>query len=176
MTDSRKPSREFSDFIARIEKETLSDFRTYAINSSYRLGELERPPVAHLFNNTSLVCSKYATKGDGSLRPARLVQRERWEKFSEGERMTYLTGYLDFVHFSEQRILVLSSRSQSKQDAEMVRFLDKKKTELQQLERCIGQRGVQGLLTTLSNQTIEWRYPLPWSVATALGKACPVIG
>jgi hypothetical protein len=176
MTDSQKPSREFSDFIACIEKEKLSDFRTYTINNSYGLGEFERPPVDHLFNNASLLCRKYATKGDGSLRPARLIQKERWGKFSEGGRMTYLTGYIDFVQYSEQRILVLSSKSQSKQDSEMARFLDKKKNDLQQLERCIGQRGVQGLLTTLSNQTIEWRHPLPWSVATALGKTCPAVG
>src|SRR6266404_5663786 len=56
MTDSRKPSREFSDFIACIEKEKLSDFKTYAINNSYGLGEFETPPVVHLFNNTSLLC------------------------------------------------------------------------------------------------------------------------
>jgi len=61
-------------------------------------------------------------------------------KFSDDERLTYLAGYIDFVPFFRATNFSLSSKSQSKQDTETARFLDKKKNDLQQLERCIGQR------------------------------------
>jgi hypothetical protein len=172
MTDPQKPSGEFSAFTACVQNEKLSDFKTYLINNLYALGQMDQPPVVHLFNNASMLCNKYANKGDGSLRPVRLIQKKDWEKFNDGERMLYLMGYVDFVHFSQKRILTLSSKEQAALDQASLRFLDKKKDDLQRLEMCLEQSGIESVFKTISNQPIEWKYPLPWSVATALGKTC----
>lgn len=172
MTDPKKSSAEFSAFTACVEKEKLSDFKTYLINNPYALGEMEKPPVVHLFNNAPILCSKYANKGDGSLRPVRVIRKENWEKLNEGDRTIYLMGYVDFVHFSEQRVLTLTSKEQPKLDQATLHFLEKKKDNLRRLETCLGQSGIEGVLRTMSDQSIEWKYPLPWSVAAALGKTC----
>ena len=172
LTDSKKPSAEFSAFTACVENEKASAFKTYVINNPYAFGRMEKAPVDHLFDNAKIVCEKYAQKGDGSGRPVRLIGKENWQGFSDRERMIYLTAYLDFGHFSEQRILNLSSNLESKQDAAVIEFLEKKKNKLQRLEMCIGQYGVKGLFDTISKQAIQWQHPLPWSAATALGETC----
>lgn len=174
MTDPKQPSAEFSAFTTCVEKEARSDFNmTHLINLTYNLlGQIGQPPVVHLFDNTPNRCGKYATKGDGSLRPVRLIRKEDWTRFNDRERMIYLMGYVDFVNFSDQRILTLSSKEQSTLDQTALRLLEKKKEQLQCLEVCLGQTGIEGVFKTMSNQQIEWEYPLPWSVATALGDTC----
>jgi len=32
--------------------------------------------------------------------------------------------------------------------------------------------GIEGLITSLERTSMEWQYPLPWSVSRALGAAC----
>lgn len=172
LTDPKKTSAEVSAFTACVENQKPSDFRTYLINNPYAFGKMEKAPIDHLFENASLLCEKHAKKGDGSRRPVRLIGKDNWEQFSDEERMIYLMAYLDFAHFSEQRILSLSSNWKSKQDAATNEFLEKKRSRLERLEVCMGRYGVKGLFDTMSKQAIEWEYPLPWSAATAVGKTC----
>ena len=176
LTEPGKPSPEMSAFTSCVEKEKASAFKSYVINNLYAFGKVEKAPVDHLFENAMMVCEKYAQKSDGSQRPVRLLGRQDWEGFSDKERQIYLTAYLDFIHFSEQRILTRSSTRSSnlkaRQEAAARQFLDKKKMELEQLEMCIGRYGVDGFFNTMSKQQIEWQHPLPWSAAKALGGTC----
>ena len=149
LTDPKKPSAEFSAFTACVENQKPSDFRAYLINNPYAFGKVEKAPIDHLFDNASLLCEKHAKKGDGSRRPVRLIGKENWEEFSDGERIIYLTAYIDFAHFSEQRIFSLSSNWESKKDAATIEFLEKKRNRLQRLEMCMGRYGVKGLFDTL---------------------------
>ena len=40
------------------------------------------------------------------------------------------------------------------------------------LDTCIARVGIEGLITSLERTSMEWQYPLPWSVSRALGAAC----
>ncbi len=172
LTDAQKSTHDFSTFTTCVENEKLSGFKTYVIEIGYVFGKMDKAPVVHLFNNAAILCNKYANKGDGSLRPVRLVQKNNWEKFNDRERIIYLMGYIDFAHFSEQRFLILASKEQSTLDEATSRFLEEKKANLQRLANCLGNNGITAVFNAISSQPIEWKYPLPWSVATALGKTC----
>lgn len=66
----------------------------------------------------------------------------------------------------------LEAKNKSSLDQATLRSLNKLKSELEGLKKCMDQIGIEGVFGTISRQKIEWEDPLPWSAATALGNAC----
>jgi hypothetical protein len=44
--------------------------------------------------------------------------------------------------------------------------------EERDLDICIASVGIEGLIGSMEETSIEWQYPLPWSAARALGASC----
>jgi len=169
MPDQQQSAADFSAFTACAETEKASRF----IFLLYLSGEVDKPVVSHIFDKTPLICKEYTNKGDGSWRPVRLIQQGDWRKYNDKEKKSYVKGYVDFSHFLWNRMAThLESKDKSTLDQAALRSLNKLKKDQEGLGKCMDEIGIEGLLRTISSQKIEWQYPLPWSVATALGNTC----
>ena len=144
----------FSDWTRCATKESSSkSWRPYAwlINK-----EFHRTLASQFYEDASIVCKDHVGKGDRGLRPVRLVTRAAWQAFSLRDRSIYGMAYIETSY-------------------ELFRQMNRPEDQ-RHLEICLRQEGIEGFLRALETTPMEWQYPLPWSMATALGKACKPYG
>ena len=85
----------------------------------------------------------------------------------------YLMGYIDISHFLARLVLESpTARDHSKVNQRTLLILNKAKEDIKNIEQCMENVGIRGFYNTISKQAIEWKSPLPWSAATALGQTC----
>ena len=171
-TKEKQPPKEFSAFTACAEGEEIASFRRLP-DVGYFLGDIDKSAVEHFFNQTPIICEKYIDKGDGSWRPVKIISKKDWGSFSDKEKKTYLTGYIDLSYFFTVRMVTgLSSTEKYKSDKEALKFLDGLKKDQEDLEKCMNRVGIDGVYSQMRQKEIEWQYPLSWSAASALGNTC----
>jgi hypothetical protein len=138
-----------SDWTQCAERQPLSSWQTYdwAIR-----GELDKTVAAQFYDLGSIVCKDVAGKGDKKGRMLWLLKPAEWKSLSLRERAIYLMAYVETVFAATRRT----------KDAANERKLD----------ICIASAGIEGLISSMEQTKIEWQYPLPWSVARALGATC----
>jgi hypothetical protein len=118
-TKEKQPPTEFSAFTACVEGEKVSSFRRLP-DIGYFLGEVDKPVVDHVFNQTPIICKNYIDKGDGSWRPVSIISKKDWDSFSDKEKKIYLTGYIDLAYFFTVRMIAgISSTEKHKSDQEV---------------------------------------------------------
>lgn len=102
--------------------------------------------------NIPNVCHTYAGKGDGEWNPPRVVGKQEWKGYTANERKFYVSAYIE----TTLELAVLMQRDQ----------------DVSLMTQCMEDKGVNKVLDTLKEIQIEWQYPMPWSVARALGSVC----
>ena len=173
MSLTQKSPAEFSAFTACAETEKASKFRNLA-DMGYIFGEIDKPVVAHIVDKTPLICKEYINKGDGSGRPVRLVQKRHWKTFTTQEQKIYLMGYIDFAYYSfKMMVTQITSKGQSHLDQATLRFFNKTKNDLKDIEKCMTQVGIGNVFRIMSKQKIEWKYPMPWSASARTAPSIP---
>lgn len=161
-------AQEISDFVACVHNEKLDDF----IVGLWLFGDVEKSVAEHIFKIAPIVCGKYEGKGDKSGEPLQVLSRQNWSAFDLSKKATYVMAYLEMsehLHkgFSEASRGVKPSAEEEKLLKELLRLRES-------LNNCLAGIGFDGVLSqVLSDESsFEWRYPLPWSIAKSLGRAC----
>jgi len=138
-----------SDWTACAERTPRSSWQTF--DWSLR-GETEKTVAAQFYDVASLICKDVAGKGDKTLRPVWLLKQQEWKRLSLHDRAIYLMAYTETAFAMNQRM----------KDSAAERDLD----------ICIASAGIEGLISSMEQTSIEWQYPLPWSVSRAVGATC----
>jgi hypothetical protein len=138
----------FSDWTLCAERQPLSRWRTL----DWGLGELNRTATAQFFDIAPVACQDWASKGDKKQRPVWLLKPAEWKSFSTHDRAIYLMAYVETLFAGSQRA--------------------KDTANERKLDTCIARAGIEGLIASLEKTSIEWQFPLPWSVSRALGATC----
>lgn len=120
------------------------------------LGELDETAAAQFFDLAPTACQDSANKGDKKMRPVWLLKPTEWKSFSIHDRAIYLMAYVETFFTGSQRA--------------------KDTANERKLDTCIAKVGIEGLISSMEQTSIEWHYPLPWSVSRALGAACRKLG
>ncbi len=147
--DRKDAVEQFSTFTRCAETEDITRWRPY----KWPYVQDSGTAADDLQSTAALLCEKYMSKGDTSLRAVRLISRSAWQAFSPREKAIYLMGYIETGQAYVKRI----------GDREMQEFI----------RNCVEYGiGLEGILGELDHITYEWQYPLPWSISRAVGVAC----
>jgi hypothetical protein len=142
--------RPFSDWTACAEHERPD--RWIPMYDWFLYGYLDRTAASQCWKIAPLVCSKYLGKGDKTWNPVRLVSEKEWVALSPRDRSYYVTAYIETSYELMRR--------------------QKSADNIERLQACLATKGLEGIMTAVEQTPIDWRYPLPWSISQALGKAC----
>jgi hypothetical protein len=138
----------FSDWTACAKQEPPSRWTPL----DWVFGNLNQTAVSQFFKIASAVCQKDVGKGDRTWNPVYLVSKADWSTLSPGDREIYVKGYVETSYEMLKRMRLLN--------------------QVRAQEDCVGIRGMEGIMKEVDATTIDWRYPLPWSVSQGLGSAC----
>ena len=98
-----------------------------------------------------------------------MLSKSEWLSLDADRKEIYVIAYLEMGHHLEK----LWSSSVSGPTG------GQKGTETYKiLEKCLAAIGIEGMLSQVSSdeKAFEWEYPLPWSIATFVGRACKSYG
>jgi hypothetical protein len=104
------------------------------------------------FEASEEICKKYTGKGDGQWKPVQLVSSIEWKNFAPKDREVYAIAYAETGDLMLRR---------TKQDS-----------KANKLENCMKNGGDKRFFTAANNISVETQYPMPWSLARALGSTC----
>jgi len=144
-----KTAQSFSDWTACAEREPA---KRWTIMLEWVFGKLETSGAWQCFEVSEAICKKYTGKGDGQWKPVQLVSSNEWKKLSPQDREVYAIAYAETGDLMLRR---------TKQDSNAHR-----------LENCMKNGGDRRFFTAAKDISVETQYPMPWSVARALGNTC----
>jgi hypothetical protein len=144
-----KAAQSFSDWTACAEHEPP---KRWTIMVDWLFGKLETSGAWQCFKASEVICKPYEGKGDRSWKLLQLVSSAGWNKFSAQDKQIYAIAYAETGDLMLRR---------TKQDS-----------NANKLENCMKNGGDQRFFTAAKNISVETQYPMPWSVASALGNAC----
>ena len=149
-TKDKESGQKFSDMTACAEYEPA---KRWTQMPDWLFGDLKATVASQCFKNSGYICQKYIGKGDGKWKPIQLVSANEWSQLSPEDKEIYGTAYLETADVMSRK---------AKQDK-----------NVEHLENCIKNGGDARFLAAVQSIPIESENPMPWSVAHALGKACP---
>ena len=142
-------AQSFSDWTACAEREPV---KRWTIMIEWVFGKLETSGAWQCFEASEVICKKYVGKGDGQWKPVQLVSSTEWKNFTTQDREVYAIAYAETGDLMLRR---------TKQDS-----------NANKLENCMKNGGDQRFFTAAKDISVETQYPMPWSVARALGDTC----
>ncbi len=86
------------------------------------------------------------------MNPPRLVTKEEWLSYGDTERKFYVSAYVETA-------------------LELAVLMDQKE-DVAKLTRCMKNKGIDKVLERLTVMEMEWQFPMPWSISTAVGATC----
>lgn len=138
----------FSDWTACAKQEPPSRWTPL----DWVFGKLNQTAASQFLKIAPEVCKTEVGRGDRTWTPVFLVSKENWATLSPGDREIYVKGYVETSYEMVKRMRLLN--------------------QVREQEDCIDRRGMEGIMKGVDEVTIDWRYPLPWSVSQGLGSAC----
>jgi hypothetical protein len=114
---------------------------------------LEASAAAQLVRESiPLTCQEYAGKGNGGWNPPHIVSKEKWQGYSDAERKFYVSAYIE----TALELMVLKEQ----------------KEDIALLTQCMKSKGIDKVLESIEDVEVEWQFPMPWTISTAVGSAC----
>lgn len=142
--------QQYSDFRKCVEDDPQ---RRWPLSGWLFGTSLEASAAAQLVRESvPLVCREYAGRGSGGWDPPRIVSKEEWQAYSDTERKFYVSAYVE----TALELMVLMER----------------KEDIALLTQCMESKGINTVLAKLAAMEVEWQYPMPWTVSTAVGATC----
>jgi len=99
-----------------------------------------------------IACREYAGKGNGGWEPPRIVSKEGWEGYGDVERRFYVSAYIE----TALELMVLMEQNE----------------DIAVFTQCMKSKGIDEVLKRLGDMEVEWQFPMPWTISTAVGSTC----